>query len=572
MRWLRAVFVLFLLTGWAWSQTEFSASLSTPRCGVGDQVILELRLSGPLTDPGDPQIPDLPGLDISPAGVSKNLSSINGITTSSSSYSYVLTPRSPGNYKIPAIGITVAGTTYTSNPVDLVVDATSRTTPPSYNSPPLFPPPLPWGGPQNSPSSFSLPPIDTSQEVLVECEVSTRQPYVNQLVVYTFRFLHRVQLRGNPNYEPPAATGFLREDMGQRTLTVERNGVTYSASEVKTAFFATSAGPTTIGPTRLTCAVIQDPFSPNSMFQDPVRELTSEPIELNVRPVPSEGKPPSFQGAVGTDFQLQASLPRTKIATGQASKLQITLSGDGHPDLMMEPSVPGWAGLRVYAAETAAPVVLKDPFHSSKVLRYPLVAQKAGRYKLQPITFSFFDPRRGKYRTLNATPLELEVEGPTVPDQGQTPGPEQEVDPLGPPSLKGDSQDRWAASWWILAWTALPWGLSALGILFFGMRQRYRLSQQTREARLRRCIRQVKQARSLEQISALAYQGLEVRHEASLKGLPLNQLRETLPYDLIDHLRRVEALRYAPESTTESNLLESLRQIVLRELKAGLDD
>ena len=58
----RLFWLLMLLTLAAWAQgVEWTAALSTPRCNVGEQVVLELRLSGSTTDPLEPRLPDIAG-------------------------------------------------------------------------------------------------------------------------------------------------------------------------------------------------------------------------------------------------------------------------------------------------------------------------------------------------------------------------------------------------------------------------------------------------------------------------------------------------------------------------------
>ena len=132
--------------------------------------------------------------------------------------------------------------------------------------------------------------------MLVECEVSNTHPYVGELVVYTFRFLHRVQLAGSVNFEPPPPTGMLREDLGQSTNQVTRNGMEYAQSEVRTAYFPTSPGSLTIAPTRLSCQLAPDFLDPSFSFRgDGVRELSTQPVTLEVLPLPTQGRPPSAQ-------------------------------------------------------------------------------------------------------------------------------------------------------------------------------------------------------------------------------------------------------------------------------------
>jgi hypothetical protein len=562
----------------AQNDVQWTASLSTARCSVGDQVVLELKLTGSGSNPLEPRIPDIAGLGIEFAGASKNLTMIQGVTSSSSSFTYILTPLQAGTITIPAIPISVEGVSYTTRPLSLQVGSSSGAPaqPPSQPGypqpgpgyptvPPLFEPPIqgqsPWGG-----------PVSNAQPVLVECEVSTRTPYVNQLVVYTFRFLHRVGLAGNPNYEPAPATGFLREELGQSTATVEREGVTYSVSEVKTAFFPTSPGKLSIGATRLTCRLTPDLFDSNFSFSDPVRELSTQPIELDVQALPTQNRPPSFSGAVGSGFELQASLSKSQVKAGEPIKLTMSLTGNTHPDLILDPALPNWPGLRPYTWESQVPAFEKPAYRASKIFKIPLVPQQPGRMSLSNLCWSYFDPSQRRYITLTASPMALDVSGPPLPGaaDGKTPAPGQPaIAVLSGPQLASDSAQDWAKRPTV-AWIALlPWLLSVLILTLDHAYQQVQLRLQTAQARLQRLQKKIARARSLEDLSHLAYQSLSLRLETPLNGLPLARLRELLPAELVDQLEQAEASRYAPQSENQEQRVENFRRLLLQELRRG---
>ncbi|MFN8610315.1 MAG: BatD family protein [Vulcanimicrobiota bacterium] len=563
----RLLCALLLLTLSAWAQgVEWVAALSTNRCNVGEQVVLELRLSGATSDPLEPRVPDIAGVSMEFAGASKNLSMVNGLTSSSSTYTYVLTPTRQGSVTIPPISISLDGQTYTSEPLKLQVGVSSGQTSPG--PPPAgFPPgQSPWGGPQDQIPSQPSPP--DAQPVLVECEVSNTHPYVGELVVYTFRFLHRVQLVGGVNFEPPPPTGLLREDLGQSQTQVTRNGVPYAQSEVRTAYFPTSPGSLTIAPTRLSCQVAPDFLDRNfTMVGDGVRELATQPVVLEVLPLPSEGRPPSFNGAVGRHFKFQASLSRTEIKAGEPVKLQVDISGDEHPDLMLEPSLPSWPGVRSYSSEAAALPYEKPDFRVSKTFKIPLVPQQGGQFQLSDLSWSYFDPSNRRYVTLTADPMVLKVEAGPQSNPASTPS--APVDPLRKPQAGNDAPQGWALQPGIAVLAAFPWGVSLLLLVLGHAHNQYELSLQTDRARLRRVERQVARARTLEELAQLAYQGLEIRKAMPLKGLPLLRLREVLSSEMVDQLEAAEAARYAPEGEKDSLKVDAFRQLLLRELKGG---
>lgn len=567
--------LLLLLVGLAWAQpqTTFEATLSPPQCNVGDQVVLELRLSGAQNDPLEPALPDIPGLDVRNVGVAKNVSYVNGVMNSASIFSYLITPQRAGTYKIPAVRIGVDGKSFTTQPLTLQVGPTSAPGQPVPNGPgspntaPLFPPPIPGqGGPPNS--APLAPPAIPAQPVLVECDVSTRTPYVNQLVVYSFRFLHRVSLIGPTNYSAAGATGFLREELGEMpATTVERNGVTYSVSELRTAFFPTAPGKATIGPVHLTCQLAPDPYAdPTSLFLDPQKELSTEAIELDVQPLPSQNRPPSFQGAVGRDFKLEAHLQRNEARVGESVRLQMTIEGDEHPDLLLDPQLPQWPGLKAYTWESQASPYQKPTYRASKTFKVPLVGQQPGTYHFHDLAWSYFDPQKKEYVTLTAPAVDLAITGEASASTGKEPK-AAEITPLrGAQPFQG-SDPVWAKSYGVALVATLPWLLSFSWMGLFAMVRVLQANYQTRSARLGRLRKQIQQTNNLEKLLPLGFEALELHYQRPLKGLPLQRLREHLGSQLVDQLGQAESLRYAPEGH-EGAVLESLRLALLKELSA----
>lgn len=569
----RIVVLLLLLSLAAWCQSvEWTSALSTTRCNVGEQVVLELRLSGSTTDPLEPRVPDIAGVSMEFAGASKNVSMINGVTTSSSTYTYILTPTQQGSITVPGISMSVDGQSYTTEPLKLQVGVSSgqpQSVPPGGTPGGLGPNGAGWGGPQNQVQA-SQPQTD-AQPVLVECEVSNSHPYVGELVVYTFRFLHRVSLVGGVNFEPPPPTGMLREDLGQSQTTVQRNGVDYAQSEVRTAYFPTSPGTLTIAPTRLSCQLAPDFMDPGFSFRgDGVRELSTQPVTLEVLPLPTQGRPPSFNGAVGRHFELQASLNKTLIKAGDPVKLSVTITGDEHPDLLLDPTLPNWPGVRSYSADASALPFEKPNFRATKSFKIPLVPQQGGDFQLHDLSWSYFDPSNRRYVTLTANPMVLKVQG-TLPAAagGKAAAPGAPVDPLRGPQPGLDSPQGWALEPGVALLAVLPWGISLVLLVFGHAHQQYELSLQTEQARLKRIEKQVARAKTLEELAQLAYQGLEIRKGMALIGLPLVRLREILSSEMVDELEKAEAARYSPEGDKDAQKVDEFRKLLLRELRGA---
>src|SRR3954447_16846242 len=96
----------------------FTATLDRDTITVGDTATLTLKFEG-----GDPKAvpmpPEIPNLQIGDAGNGRNITIINGETSSSFSQNFTLTPTQPGDFDIPALRAEVGGQILTSQPLKL---------------------------------------------------------------------------------------------------------------------------------------------------------------------------------------------------------------------------------------------------------------------------------------------------------------------------------------------------------------------------------------------------------------------------------------------------------------------
>jgi hypothetical protein len=133
-------------------------------------------------------------------------------------------------------------------------------------------------------SSSDLPP-----EIIVEVEVDTRSPYVQQQVIYSLRLYHRVKLR-NPRLSGPKTDKDAEiKHLDDKQFVETINGVSYDAIEARYVIFPFESGTTTIQPITLTTQLVSstrsllDPFfSGNSQ----TRRTSSDSLKLEVKPIP----------------------------------------------------------------------------------------------------------------------------------------------------------------------------------------------------------------------------------------------------------------------------------------------
>ena len=75
-----------------------------------------------------------------------------------------------------------------------------------------------------------------------------------------------------------------------------------------------------------------DPFF-NRNFQNVEMNVESNPLTIDVKPLPSTGKPLDFSGAVGS-FNMASEIDRTELKSNEPINLKVTISGKGNLELI----------------------------------------------------------------------------------------------------------------------------------------------------------------------------------------------------------------------------------------------
>ncbi|GDX79508.1 hypothetical protein LBMAG42_13190 [Deltaproteobacteria bacterium] len=185
----------------------------------------------------------------------------------------------------------------------------------------------------------------------------------------------------------------------------------------------------------------------------------SNPVPLEVRELPTEGRPVDFSGLVGSFvFSAAPSVPAVNV--GETVTIDVSLSGSG---AISGFKLPDWSGegFRVYDDEPVATSRLSDgKFSSSATFKRAIVPQRPGPLTLPPLRASWFDPAEGRYVEQELPAITLDVSGTEAKAAVEggagagTTGPG--VDPTADDILPVRTQARIAAPWsgawaWLLA-------------------------------------------------------------------------------------------------------------------------
>lgn len=131
------------------------------------------------------------------------------------------------------------------------------------------------------------------------------------------------------------------------------------------------------------------------------------PTRLEILPLPEEGRPIEFSGAVGT-IAGRAEVPRREVDVGDSLKVQVTWTGDGNLEFFALPDLthaPGFEGFRFYGATD------ERKSRHERVATFDLAPLEAGITEIPAIPLTLFDPELGAYRTESTAPIPIRVHG-----------------------------------------------------------------------------------------------------------------------------------------------------------------
>jgi len=330
-----------------------------------------------------------------PSGTS--MQTVNDRTTISYSENYVIAASKAGKMNLPSVTVEAGGETYTTNPVEVTVSQPG-----------------------------------TTDRMQVEFLLSEKQCYVGQPLVMTVRWIISVRWDGAAfdipvfksdefdieNVSDPAAAQAAQQIAIHSvpvTITADRQLI--KGMEAQVISFSKVLIPKRAGHTRLEPVTVStnmavgsartgDFFNPYQIKYSRV-SVQSEPVELDVLPLPEAGKPPQFYGLVGR-YTISASASPTQVNVGDPITLTIRIGGSPYLKPVQWPEltqVPELADNFKIPSERASPVIEKG----EKVFTQTIRANNDRVAQVPAIPLVYFDPQKGEYVAARTDPIKLEV-------------------------------------------------------------------------------------------------------------------------------------------------------------------
>jgi hypothetical protein len=257
----------------------------------------------------------------------------------------------------------------------------------------------------------------SGEELFVRTTVNKAKCYLGEQVTIVQKVYSRNQIIGYQKSTPPSYDGFYSQAQESPTrgqLIMENvDGVNYYTHEIfRTVATANKTGRISLTPIELTPIVRrQSTTKPKSFFEQfvfgatsyediPV-EVRSRPQVVEVLPLPEEGRPASFSGAVG-NFSAKIEVSRNVLKANEAFNLKMTISGRGNLKLLNPPPMQLPEGF-----ETYDPRLSESP--NSKTFDYLIIPRREGDYTLSGIDFSFFNLDTKRYVTIPSGDIKIQV-------------------------------------------------------------------------------------------------------------------------------------------------------------------
>lgn len=380
---------------------------------VGEQFQVSYELTG---DGKNFEAPNFTNFEIVGGPFSSQSSSvqiINGSVNKSTThtYSFYLRAIKEGTYTIPSATITVDKKKIKSSTEEItVVKDNSVST----------------GGSATASAGTG------TKEVFLEAIPNKKSAYIGEQITLRYKIYYTIPISQLTISKAPSYSGFWMKDVTENGGTLQqssivRNGTEYHVATIQEiVLIPQKTGTLTIDPLDISCiAQIRqdnrqsrgyDPFDNffgdimGTSYTNVKKDIKSQPIDIEVKALPTKDKPDSYKGAVG-QFTFTSSIDKTEMKSNDAFTLTYSVSGNGNIDLLELPKPNFPPDFEVYDPKITTNTKSNSyGISGTKKAEYVVIPRVSGNFTISPTEFSYYDPAKNRYVTLSSDKYELKVE------------------------------------------------------------------------------------------------------------------------------------------------------------------
>jgi tetratricopeptide (TPR) repeat protein len=410
---LALAFCLAILALPAAAAPQFEASLDRNTISLGEMATLSMTFSEKGPD-FQPNVPLIDGIRFGARGRSEQISIDNGQYASTTVFTLELSPTRAGQFTIPALVAVVDGTRLTSRPLQLKVVQ------------------------GNLPQANGAP-----ETVFIRIVPAATNIYLGQVIPVEVQcyYMDNVDSDQMPQF---SSDGFIIGNLPNKPgnpgrSRVRQGNFIYNWLNFRVPVTATRIGAQNLGPATWSVTVYQGQRMIFGGWTGGQRRVnvSSDAPEINVVPVPTNGAPPTFNGAIG-DFTLaQYEAGPESVGVGDPITLKIRIAGNGAFDTVTLPAnEQAWREFKTYPStgkfESSDTLQMKGSKYFEQVVT-PLNAEIK---ELPAFAFSYFNPATGRFHTLNHPPIPLSIHATAA-----TPQPTVIASGVPPPDAQPQNQE-----------------------------------------------------------------------------------------------------------------------------------
>ena len=390
----KALIFMFFISGLISAQVSFDAKVSKRKLGINERLRVDFTMN---KDGDDFEPPSFENFTVV-GGPSQSINNswINGVRSFSKTYSYFLAPKKRGVFTVGQASIEIEGEVYKTLPVKITVSAAI-----------------------DKPKDPNDPNYIASEKIHLVAEVSNSNPYLNEAItiVYKLYVAQGIGVRNSREIDKPRYSDFWSQNIDVNGLGAQQG--TYNGEDYlyvvlrKTVLYPQKTGKLNIEPLSLDVTVEvpsnrRDVFG-RSFMSTVNRRVSAGYRTINVKPLPEEGKPDGFTGAVGS-FIFSLTTNKKELKASEAFEVKLEVVGNGNLKLFRLPELVLPSALEVYEPEHNESVTTLISGMKGKISdSYTVVANDPGSYPIPRVDFSYFDIKTKRYKTLDSERLVISV-------------------------------------------------------------------------------------------------------------------------------------------------------------------
>lgn len=431
---------------------KVEATVDRQEMGVGDTVTLTVSVTvEDADDVGEPDLRGLNGFEL--MNSQKGQSSFSTLTAGTGGmtiqkrtrfdYQYLLAAQKQGTFEIPPLNIVIDGKTYRTQSINMRVlaEGSGAAAPQVQGNQgsglggfginvdqmdemekeflELLKRRQQGAGSGGGVGNESAPPDPRSlpknpkEAFSIQVAVDKTTVYEGEQVTVNWYIYSRGNIIALDRLKFPDLKGFWKEIIEEvpalNFVPEEVNGVQYRKALLAShALFPIKAGNSYIDEFKIK-ATVQLPTSPFGAFgfgQPYTYTRASDKVKLTVKPLPAEGKPADFAGAVG-DFEVFAQVDGDSYPVNQPFSLRVRFEGSGNAKMIELPALNLPSNIELY--NTKAESKFFKNGKSYKEFEVLLIPREEGALTIPALSFSMFDPKKEKYVTRKTNPIQVKI-------------------------------------------------------------------------------------------------------------------------------------------------------------------